>query len=139
MPWVLPKKKKNKLYSKRMQTEEQGGQGKNPEVLYLKSEQGSKMGLAVSWEHWDASLIPAQHSGLRMWHCCSCSVGQNCGLDLVYGLGNPYASGRPKKKKNKKVNREDLERSIRGVCRVGKLSCLSLWWHQFDPQPDAVS
>ena len=24
------------------------------------------MGLAVSWEHWDAGLIPGQHSGLRI-------------------------------------------------------------------------
>ena len=42
---------------------------------------------------------PAQHSELRIWHCHSCSIGHNCGSDLIPGLGNPYAVGQSKKKK----------------------------------------
>ena len=41
---------------------------------------------------------PAQHSGLRIQHCCSCGLGRDCGLDLVPGLGTPYAVGQPKMK-----------------------------------------
>ena len=28
---------------------------------------------------------PAQGSGLRMWHCCSCGVGHSSGSDLTHG------------------------------------------------------
>ena len=44
----------------------------------------------------------AQHSGLRIWHCCSCSVGHSCSSDLIPGLGTPCAMGWPKKKEKKK-------------------------------------
>ena len=27
----------------------------------------------ASWEHWDAGCLPAQHSRLRIWHCCRCA------------------------------------------------------------------
>ena len=39
-----------------------------------------------------------QDSGLKTWHCHSCSVGCNCGLDLIPGPGTPYASGQPQKR-----------------------------------------
>ena len=40
-------------------------------------------------------------------HCChSCSLGPNCGSDLIPGLGTPYAAGRPKMKKKKKKRKE---------------------------------
>ena len=37
-----------------------------------------------------------QHSGLRIWCCCSYDLSHNCGLDLIPGLGNVYATGQPK-------------------------------------------
>ena len=39
----------------------------------------------------------AKHSGLKIHYCYSC--GHNCSLDLISGLGTPYAAGQPKKKK----------------------------------------
>ena len=42
----------------------------------------------------------AQHSVLRIQHCCSCGTGCNYGSDLIPGSGTPYATGWPKKKKN---------------------------------------
>ena len=44
----------------------------------------------------------AQHRGLRIQRCYSCSLGHICGLDLIPGLGTPYAMGWPKKEKKKK-------------------------------------
>ena len=44
----------------------------------------------------------AQHSGLRVWPCCSCSLGLDCASDLISGLGTPYAAGWQKKKKKEK-------------------------------------
>ena len=46
--------------------------------------------------------FPAQHCGLRRWHCCSCGLGCSCGSDLIPGLGTPCATGWPKKEKKKK-------------------------------------
>ena len=40
---------------------------------------------------------PAQCSGLRIHHCCRCGLGHNCDLDLIPGLGTPYAAWQPKK------------------------------------------
>lgn len=40
------------------------------------------------------------HSGVRVWHCYSCSVVCSCGSDLMPGLEIPHAVGRPKKKEN---------------------------------------
>ena len=51
---------------------------------------------------------PAQHSRLRIWHCCSCGLGQNCSLDLMPGPGTPCATMRPKKEKEKEREREKL-------------------------------
>lgn len=42
---------------------------------------------------------PARHSGLRIPHCHSCSVGCNCGWDLIPGPGTSYATESPKEKK----------------------------------------
>ena len=38
----------------------------------------------------------------RIQHYCICGMGHNCGLDLIPGLGIPYAAGWPKKKKKKR-------------------------------------
>ena len=45
---------------------------------------------------WVQSL--AQHSELRIQHCCSCGLGCNYGSDLISGLGTPYTEGQPKLK-----------------------------------------
>ena len=37
--------------------------------------------------------------GYRIQHCCSCSIGYKCDLDMTPGLGTPYAIKWPKKKK----------------------------------------
>ena len=52
--------------------------------------------LVTSWEHWDAGSIPAWCSGLKIRHCHCCSLGCNCGLDLIPGLETPYALGSQK-------------------------------------------
>ena len=41
----------------------------------------------------------ARYSGLRMWHCCRCSLDCSSGPDLFPGLGTPRAWGQPQKKK----------------------------------------
>lgn len=59
------------------------------------------------WPHlgsWDACLILARHSGLRIWHCCSCSLGLDCSWDLIPGLGTPSSTGWPKKREKGEVN-----------------------------------
>ena len=38
------------------------------------------------------------HSGLRIWHCCSCGLGHSCTLDLTPGLGTSICYGCKKKK-----------------------------------------
>jgi len=38
-----------------------------------------------------------QCSGI--WHSHSCNIGHDWGSDLIPGLGTPYASGQPKKRK----------------------------------------
>ena len=49
---------------------------------------------------------PAWHSGLRFLHCCSYILGQNCGLNLIAGLGTPYATRWPKKERKKGRKKE---------------------------------
>ena len=52
---------------------------------------------------------PAWCSGLRIWHCHSCGLGQNSGLNLIPGLGTPSAMGcPPPKEKKRKKNTIDL-------------------------------
>ena len=66
----------------------------------------------ASLEHWDAGLILAWHSGLRICCCCSYGVDHNCGLDLIPGPETPYATGKPKNKtkQNKtKQNKKTIE------------------------------
>ena len=71
----------------------------------------------------------AQHSGLRIQHCHSCGLGCDCSLDLIPGLGPPYAMGRPKmKNKTNKQNKNLMlkrEREKRGVPIVAHW-----WWTQ---------
>ena len=43
----------------------------------------------------------AQHSGLRIWCCHSCSLGHSCGSNLIPGLGTPYALGGGQKRKKR--------------------------------------
>ena len=43
----------------------------------------------------------AQHSGLRIWSCCSCSVVGTCGLNLIPGLGTPSAMEKAKREGHK--------------------------------------
>ena len=45
----------------------------------------------------------AWHSGLRIWHCHSCDLGQDCGLGLTPGLGASYAMDGQKWKKNRQT------------------------------------
>ena len=58
-----------------------------------------------SWQRlWRAGMQVrslARHSGLRIQHCLSCSLGWNCGLDLISGPGTPYAVGQTKNKQKK--------------------------------------
>lgn len=65
-------------------------------------------GLVVSLRPWDTGSIAAQHSGSRIWHCGICSVGHNCGWNLIPGPRTQYAMGQPKKKRKKKI--KHLER-----------------------------
>ena len=62
-----------------------------------------RMGSAAPLEHGGTGSIPGQHSGLRIPHCCSCSVGYKCGSDLISVPRIPYAVGQPKKKINKQT------------------------------------
>ena len=70
-------------------------------------------GWAASWACWTQVRSLARHSGLRIPHCCSCGLGPNCGLDLIPGLGTPYATGWPKKKRQKK---DRMKYKVRCIC-----------------------
>ena len=61
----------------------------------------------------------AQHRGYRVWSCCSCSVGPNCGLDLIPGPGTPYAPGQPKKKKKEKKRKKKRKKGGWGQWEIG--------------------
>ena len=45
------------------------------------------------------SSVPSQHNGIEIQCRHSCGLGQDCGLDLIPGVGAPYAEGWPKMKK----------------------------------------
>ena len=53
---------------------------------------------------------PAQHSGLRIWRCCSLGLGRDCSSDLIPGPGTPYAAGWPNMKKIKKRRKKERKR-----------------------------
>ena len=55
-------------------------------------------GSAASLQHQDTGSIPRWAEWVK-----DTGIGQNCGSDLIPGLGMPYASEWPKKKKKKKV------------------------------------
>ena len=59
------------------------------------------MGSVASLESQDGDSIPAQHSQLRIWHCHSSGTGHSGSLDLISGLGGPYASGVDKREEKK--------------------------------------
>ena len=60
----------------------------------------------------------------RIWRCyCSCSIGLDCGWDLIPGPGTPNAVGRPKKKKHRDGTPIDgcqEEREMRRNCSIGE-------------------
>ena len=62
------------------------------------------------WQHLGSAGMqvwtPARHSGLRIWCCCSCDLGQNCGSDLIPGPGLHMPPGSKKKKKKKEKRQE---------------------------------
>ena len=60
---------------------------------------------------WVRSLAP--HSGLRIQPCRSCGLVLGCGLDLIPGLGAPYALGRPPQRKSGQA-RERQEMKLEG-------------------------
>ena len=67
------------------------------------------------WRHLGSTGIqvqfPAQHSGFRIRCCHSCSFGRSCGLDLIPGLGTPYAtSSQTRKKKERKHSLRGFKR-----------------------------
>ena len=63
----------------------------------------------------------ARYSALRIWCCHSCRVAYNCILDLIPGLGIPYAEGRPKKKKKKKKKETQ---KLKSVSASGQVRCM---------------
>ena len=74
------------------------------------------------WHFWSARTrvqSPAQHSGLKIRCCRSCGSGRHCSSDLIPGLGKPYASGRPKKKRENGGHRELSSGSGNGAGEAG--------------------
>ena len=85
----------------------------------------------AQWDRWPlesaGSQVPSplQHSGLRICHCHSCSLDCDCGLDLIPGLGTPYAVGQPKmKEKNKHTSKQKK-----------KNQCNLLYYHNKGEKP----
>lgn len=78
-------------------------------VVYWSREQSKEYLRGVPLWHDGVSSISAApglgfNPSLAQWAkesnvCCSYGVGENCGLDLIPGLGTPYAPGRPKMNK----------------------------------------
>ena len=58
---------------------------------------------------------PPWNKGLRIWCCLSCSIGCNCGSDLIPSLATPYASGGQKRKKKIVIKKIFLKIAYRGV------------------------
>ena len=74
------------------------------------------------WSSGTQVQSPAHHSRLRIQRCCKCSV------DLIPGLGTPYAMGWPeKKKKKKKSNKINHAKTYYIYCWRPKSSMLSIF------------
>ena len=52
-------------------------------------------------------LFPAQHSGLKIWHCHSCGIGCSCSSDLIPGPGTSICHGSGQKPNQKKKKRKE--------------------------------
>lgn len=66
------------------------------------------MGSAASWKHWDKRSIPCRAQWVKGPASLPLQLRLKLGWRLIPGLGTPYASGRPKKKKvkiNKSINK----------------------------------
>lgn len=55
-------------------------------------------GSEVSWELWDAGLIPCPAGSGKDLVCRSCGLGGDCNSDLIHGPRAPCAAGQPKMK-----------------------------------------
>ena len=106
----------------------------------------------------DTGLI-AQYSGLSVWCCHNCSIGHNCGSDIIPGLGPPFAwgwgEGTKKDKKKKSVSQRRAPFCRKGPVLVhvahqslaksswgGTVWVLKQWWIQrmstFSPHAPAA-
>ena len=57
------------------------------------------------------------HSGLRIWRYLSGSLGCDCSLGVIPGLGTPYAAGWPKKfRKRKEGSKKEI-----GIYKFGRV------------------
>ena len=54
---------------------------------------------------WDMGWIPSPAQWVRDRHCHHCGLGHDWGSDLNPGLAVPYAKGKPKIRKKKKVRK----------------------------------
>ena len=89
--WTLKARRKKWLSKPSLETKYSGN---------WSSWSGAK-GEVVCREHWDAG-------GLRIQHCCSCSVSGYCSLDLILGPGNSIRCGAAKKEKKNTVKTESI-------------------------------
>ena len=68
------------------------------------------------WRHFGSTRTqgsPAQW--IRIPRCCRCDLGQDCGLNLIPGLGTPYAVGWLKKKKKKKERVNENNHNLKKI------------------------
>ena len=66
---------------------------------------------------WLLSVVqsPAQHSGLRIQHCCSCGISHSSGLDSIPGLGTSICQGFGwGKKREKQTKKPEIVRFLSG-------------------------
>ena len=52
----------------------------------------------------------AQHSGLRIYHCCSCGGGPSCSLDLILSPGTAICHGCGHKRKKTKTKKQKMSK-----------------------------
>ena len=68
----------------------------------------------AQWDQWCLGSpemqvrYPALHSGLKIWHCCSCSLGYDCSWDMIPGPRNYICHRAAKKGKKKKTKLNKL-------------------------------